>query len=115
MGHREAAERDLHRAAAESPAATIGLAQLALDDVASRRVSRPTLAEQLTDREAAVLSFLPTMMSNHEIASELFVSVNTVKTHLRSIYRKLGANDRRDAVQRARDLHLLAPGLARRG
>jgi LuxR family transcriptional regulator, maltose regulon positive regulatory protein len=72
------------------------------------------LTEQLTGREAAVLRFLPTMMSNHEIASELFVSVNTVKTHLRSVYRKLDANDRREAVQRAREMQLLAPGLARR-
>jgi LuxR family maltose regulon positive regulatory protein len=87
----------------------------ALDDASLRGSTRPTLAEQLTDREAAVLRFLPTMMSNNEIASELFVSVNTVKTHLRSVYRKLGAGDRREAVQRARDLQLLAPGLARRG
>jgi LuxR family maltose regulon positive regulatory protein len=76
--------------------------------------NRQALPEQLTDREAAVLRFLPTMMSNHEIASELFVSVNTVKTHLRSIYRKLGAADRRGAVSRARDVQLLAPGLSRR-
>ncbi len=88
---------------------------LALDERSAHASSRPMLAEALTDREAAVLRFLPTMMSNLEIASELFVSVNTVKTHLRSIYRKLDANDRREAVQRARELQLLAPGLARRG
>jgi LuxR family maltose regulon positive regulatory protein len=76
--------------------------------------SRPALPEELTGREEAVLRFLPTMMSNHEIAAELFVSVNTVKTHLRSIYRKLGAADRREAVSRARDFQLMAPGLARR-
>jgi LuxR family transcriptional regulator, maltose regulon positive regulatory protein len=87
---------------------------LDLGDSALRASNRPTLTEQLTDREAAVLRFLPTMMSNHEIASELFVSVNTVKTHLRSIYRKLGAADRREAVQRARGMQLLAPGLTRR-
>jgi LuxR family maltose regulon positive regulatory protein len=67
------------------------------------------LAERLSDREAAVLRYLPTMMSNQEIASELFVSVNTVKTHLRAIYRKLDASDRREAVTRARELELLAP------
>jgi LuxR family maltose regulon positive regulatory protein len=49
------------------------------------------------------------MMSNHEIASELFVSVNTVKTHLKSIYRKLDVMDRRDAVRRGRELELLGP------
>jgi LuxR family transcriptional regulator, maltose regulon positive regulatory protein len=87
---------------------------LALDDGAVRASNRVTINEQLTAREAAVLRFLPTMMSNHEIASELFVSVNTVKTHLRSIYRKLNAGDRREAVVRAREMQLLAPGLARR-
>jgi LuxR family maltose regulon positive regulatory protein len=85
-----------------------------LEDDAGRATSRPALAEQLTDREAAVLRFLPTMMSNHEIAAELFVSVNTVKTHLRSIYRKLAAADRREAVTRARELELLAPRVGRR-
>ena len=47
------------------------------------------------------------MMSNADIASELFVSVNTIKSHVKSIYRKLGATQRRDAVRRARQLHLL--------
>jgi LuxR family maltose regulon positive regulatory protein len=70
---------------------------------------RTLLLEPLSDREAAVLRFLPTMMSNGEIAAELFVSVNTVKTHLKSIYRKLDVPDRREAVRRARDLELLAP------
>jgi LuxR family maltose regulon positive regulatory protein len=49
------------------------------------------------------------MMSNQEIAAELFVSVNTVKTHLKAIYRKLDVPDRRAAVRRARALELLAP------
>jgi LuxR family transcriptional regulator, maltose regulon positive regulatory protein len=68
-----------------------------------------TLPETLSDREAAVLSYLPTMMSNQEIAAELFVSVNTVKTHLKAIYRKLDVEDRRGAVRRARELALLGP------
>lgn len=70
---------------------------------------RSMLPESLSAREAAVLRFLPTMMSNGEIASELFVSVNTVKTHLKSIYRKLDVPDRREAVRRARELELLGP------
>ena len=56
--------------------------------------SRPVavlLAEPLSEREQAILRYLPTMMSNQEIAGELFVSVNTVKTHLKAIYRKLDA------------------------
>lgn len=47
------------------------------------------------------------MMSTEEIATELYVSVNTVKTHLRSIYRKLSVSRRRDAVRRAKEFHLL--------
>lgn len=52
----------------------------------------------LTDRELAVLQLLPSMMSNEQIAGELFVSVNTVKVHLKSLYRKLGVTSRREAV-----------------
>jgi LuxR family maltose regulon positive regulatory protein len=65
------------------------------------------LVEQLTDREMAVLRYLPATMSQRDIASELYVSLNTVKTHCRAVYRKLGVGDRRAAVQAARDLHLL--------
>ena len=54
-----------------------------------------------------VLRFLQSVLSNEEIASKLFVSVNTVKTHVRNIYRKLSVGRRREAVQRARELHLL--------
>jgi LuxR family transcriptional regulator, maltose regulon positive regulatory protein len=68
------------------------------------------LLEPLSDRETAVLRYLPTMMSNAEIASEMFVSVNTVKTHLKHVYRKLDVADRREAVRRGRELHLLSPG-----
>ncbi|HEU4946335.1 MAG TPA: LuxR C-terminal-related transcriptional regulator [Kribbella sp.] len=68
-----------------------------------------TLPDPLTDRELSVLQLLPTMMSNSEIASELFVSVNTVKAHLKSLYRKLGATTRREAVLRG--AHLVPTGL----
>lgn len=68
--------------------------------------AEPVIAP-LTDREHAVLRLLPTMMSNEEIASALYLSVNTVKTHLRALYRKLGVNRRRDAVVRARGIGLL--------
>ncbi|HEY5856490.1 MAG TPA: LuxR C-terminal-related transcriptional regulator [Aldersonia sp.] len=64
-------------------------------------------AEPLTERERVVLHYLPTMFKTSEIASDLFVSVNTVKTHQQSIYRKLGVSTRRDAVDRARELDLL--------
>jgi LuxR family transcriptional regulator, maltose regulon positive regulatory protein len=78
---------------------------------AARRSNGDPLLEPLSDRELAVLRFLPTMMSNAEIAGEMFVSVNTVKTHLKHIYRKLDVSERRDAVRRGRELHLLSPGL----
>jgi LuxR family maltose regulon positive regulatory protein len=61
----------------------------------------------LTDRELAMLAALPTMNSNAEIAAEFFVSVNTVKAHLKALYRKLGVGSRREAVRRGRELGLL--------
>ena len=63
--------------------------------------------EHLTERELIVLRYLPTMLKAAEIAEDLYVSVNTVKAHLRSIYRKLDAATRREAVERARGLSLL--------
>ncbi len=65
------------------------------------------LADPLTDREVMVLRFLPTMKTNAEIASELYLSVNTVKAHLKHIFRKLEVDTRREAVHRARELGLL--------
>jgi LuxR family maltose regulon positive regulatory protein len=65
------------------------------------------LPEPLTEREHALLLFLATSMTTAEIAAELCVSVNTVKTHMASIYRKLAARKRREAVLRARQLELL--------
>ncbi|HMG45412.1 MAG TPA: LuxR C-terminal-related transcriptional regulator [Acidimicrobiales bacterium] len=65
------------------------------------------LVEPLTDREMEVLVHLPTLMSNAEIASGLYLSVNTVKTHLKAVYRKLGVDGRRQAVVRGRELELI--------
>jgi LuxR family maltose regulon positive regulatory protein len=64
------------------------------------------LVEPLSEREAQIVRFLPTRLSSAEIARELFVSVNTLKTHLRSIYRKLGVTERREAVEVAERLGL---------
>ena len=61
----------------------------------------------LTDSERAVLRFLPSHMTNEEISQALFLSINTVKTHLRSAYRKLGVSSRREAIARGRRLGLL--------
>jgi LuxR family maltose regulon positive regulatory protein len=65
------------------------------------------LPDPLTQRELTILSLLSTSMSNSEIADELCLSVNTVKTHLAAIYRKLPASRRREAVSRARELELI--------
>lgn len=65
------------------------------------------VVERLSGRERDVLERLAQMMSTEEIAADLYVSVNTVKTHLKSVYRKLSVNRRGDAVRRARELRLL--------
>jgi LuxR family maltose regulon positive regulatory protein len=79
-----------------------------LQRLPSTRATDGTLAvETLTERELAVLRHLPSMKSNEEIAAEMFFSVNTIKTHLKSIYRKLGVNRRRAAVEEARARSLL--------
>ncbi len=69
----------------------------------------PADRDPLTERERAVLAFLPTMRSSTEIAQDLAVSLNTIKTHQRAIYQKLGVTSRRDAVSRARRVGLLDP------
>ena len=66
------------------------------------------LAQELSPSELRVLRYLPTNLSRPEIAGQLSVSVNTIGTHLRSIYAKLGADDRSAAVHRARELRLLS-------
>jgi LuxR family maltose regulon positive regulatory protein len=63
--------------------------------------------EQLTTRELAVLRMLPLRMSNREMAAQLYISVNTLKTHIRAIYRKLEVPHRSAAVARARALQLV--------
>ena len=67
-------------------------------------------AEALSQSELRVLRYLPTDLSRPEIAAELSVSVNTVSTHIRRIYAKLGAADRSSAVRRGRQLRLLSSG-----
>jgi LuxR family maltose regulon positive regulatory protein len=67
------------------------------------------LPEPLSECELRVLRYLPTGLQVPEIAGDLYVSVNTVRTHIRRVYAKLGVHQRADAVQRARDLRLLGP------
>ncbi|TVZ02851.1 LuxR family transcriptional regulator [Trebonia kvetii] len=67
------------------------------------------LREPLSHAEARVLRYLPTKLSAPEIADEMYLSVNTVKTHMRHLYDKLGTHRRHEAVEQARALGLLAP------
>jgi LuxR family maltose regulon positive regulatory protein len=68
---------------------------------------RRALVDPLTEREQTVLRYLTSTLTTAEIAAELYVSINTVKTHQRTLYRKLAVASRRAAVIRARELHLL--------
>ena len=84
-----------------------------------RRPAPPTAAAQpplepLSNSEIRVLRYLPTNLSAPEIANELYVSPNTVKTHMHHLYTKLGTHRRGEAVARARTLGLLAPSPLRR-
>jgi LuxR family maltose regulon positive regulatory protein len=69
--------------------------------------SAPAAGEPLSDRELAVLQLMATELTQREIGRELYLSLNTVKTHARNIFRKLGASSRADAVSRARERELL--------
>jgi LuxR family maltose regulon positive regulatory protein len=80
-----------------------------LEEAPARDDRRPTrAADELSATELRVLRYLPTNLSRSDIARQLYVSVNTVNTHVRNIYSKLGAGNRSEAVDRARKLRLLA-------
>jgi LuxR family maltose regulon positive regulatory protein len=68
--------------------------------------------EELSASELRVLRYLPTNLTRPEIAQALYVSINTVNTHMRNIYSKLAAHDRSSAVRRARELRLLSTRLS---
>ncbi|HYM80867.1 MAG TPA: LuxR C-terminal-related transcriptional regulator, partial [Candidatus Limnocylindria bacterium] len=86
-----------------------------LDTLAGRAHGGPAapLRDELSDAELRVVRYLPSNLTAAEIASELVVSANTVRTHMRHIYAKLDAHSRSEAVARARELGLVAPGALR--
>jgi LuxR family maltose regulon positive regulatory protein len=88
-----------------------GLASSALARIPPQQAltgqAAPLIIEPLTEREREALQHLSEMLSTAEIATEMYISVNTVKSHLRSIYRKLSAAHRNEAVRRARQLELI--------
>jgi LuxR family maltose regulon positive regulatory protein len=97
-----------------------GHAALAADILGLLRGRQPAPAgaprlplEPLTDSEIRVLRYLPTNLSAPQIANEMYLSTNTVKTHIHHLYAKLGTHHRAEAVARARDLGLLAPAARR--
>jgi ATP/maltotriose-dependent transcriptional regulator MalT len=102
--------REAKRTLAECPAPA-ALAHLVADT--ERRLrgkaahATATPEDELSARELEVLRLLPSQMSFREIGNALYVSHNTVKTHVRRIYRKLGADTRAEAVARARELRLI--------
>lgn len=81
---------------------TVELALPAIESAPTGQITVP-----LTERETLVLQYLRSVLSIAEIANMLSVSANTIKTHVRHVYRKLGVSRRRDAVRRARELRLL--------
>ena len=109
LGQREAAGRLLAEAAALlrlSPDPGLAVALVA-DEPSAPRARVPDRDETLTAREAAVLRLLPSQLTLREIAEELYVSHNTVKTHSRTLYRKLDVSTRDEAVATARSSGLL--------
>jgi LuxR family transcriptional regulator, maltose regulon positive regulatory protein len=107
------AVRELLELAAAHGTAHPALLEVLLDGVDEGAGGGGPIAEPLTEREQRILRYLPTMLTNAEIGAEVFVSLNTVKTHLRSIYRKLDASNRAEAVAQARKLGLLPAGIKR--
>jgi LuxR family transcriptional regulator, maltose regulon positive regulatory protein len=106
---RHAGHRTAHASLiAETLSLLAGRSPVPLPDAA-----QPPL-EPLSKSEMRVLRYLPTNLSAPEIANELYVSTNTVKTHLHHLYAKLGTHRRGEAVERARALGLLAPSARRR-
>ena len=103
---------DLLRAAAAAPGPAAAYARQLLDSIDGRapapRRTAPDggLVEPLSERELDVLRLLATDLSGPEIARHLVVSLNTVRTHTKNIYAKLGVNSRRAAVRRAEQLDL---------
>ena len=77
-------------------------------DRAEPQVSEPGYIEPLSEREIEILQLIAEGLTNQEIATKLFLSLHTVKTHARNIYSKLNAHNRTEAVARARAVGILS-------
>ena len=100
--------RLLHRMLTRSPASDYVRRLLAAlgESVQVKSPSTSPLNEPLSQRELEVLRLLGSDLDGPDIARELTVSLNTVRTHTKSIYAKLGVNNRRAAIRRATELGL---------
>ena len=96
------------RRSAESPRPTSARSSAVVRPGENRRPADQALIEPLSERELEVLRLLATDLDGPDIARELVVSLNTVRTHTKNIYAKLGVNNRRAAVSRAAELDLLS-------
>jgi LuxR family maltose regulon positive regulatory protein len=106
-------ERHARRRTAHAAVVSEILTLLGGKQPATPRGEVPRLQEPLSESETRILRYLPTNLSVPEIADQTYLSANTVKTHMRHLYGKLGAHSRTAAVQRARSLGLLAPSAFR--
>ena len=102
-------ERHARRGTAHAALIADILSLLAGRKLAPPPTGPPPPLEALSDSEVRVLRYLPTNLSMRQIGSELYVSHNTVRTHISHVYAKLGTHTRAEAVARARALGLLAP------
>jgi LuxR family transcriptional regulator, maltose regulon positive regulatory protein len=110
----ELLERHARRGTAHAALIAQIQSRLAAGKLASPLARPQPPLEPLRDSEIRVLRYLPTNLTAPEIASELYISRNTVKTHMRNLYAKLGTHRRAETVTRARDMGLLAPSGPRR-
>jgi LuxR family transcriptional regulator, maltose regulon positive regulatory protein len=102
-------ERHLRRRTSHASLISEILDLLAGRTPVGRRDTTHLRSGPLTESETRVLRYLPTNLSAPEIAGELYLSLNTIRTHMRHLYAKLGVHTRADAVERARAHGLLAP------
>ena len=86
-----------------------GLPEVEIGAWGHSELSSAAAGVEFSRRELEVLRYLPSMLTAGEIAGELYVSINTIKAYMRSIYHKLGVSRRREAVVRAYECGVLRP------
>jgi LuxR family maltose regulon positive regulatory protein len=105
----EALSRGIAPGYARRLLAAFPISELEQTGPSKTQAPKPGLVEPLSERELEVLQLIADGLTNPEIASRLYISLNTVKVHTRNIYSKLDAHHRAGAVARARTLGILHP------